>query len=83
MLGGEFDQLIVFDEFEGLFEAEPNRWGQDDVFIGARGADVGELLGLEGIDDQIVVAGVKADDHPFVDFFPGSDEQASALLEVE
>ena len=39
------------------------------------GADVGELLGLDRVDDQVVVAGVDADDHAVVDLLAGRDEQ--------
>ncbi len=46
----------------------------------ARGADVGELLGLHGIHDEIVVAAVRSHDHAFVKRLAGVHEHAAALL---
>ena len=42
-----------------------------DRFVLAGGADVGELLALDRVDDEVVVAAVDADDHAFVDRSPG------------
>ena len=82
-LGGHLDQLVVVDEFERLFQIEADRRGQDNVLVGARGADVGQLLRLHGVDDQIVGARVDADDHPRIDVFPRTDQQPAAFLKIE
>ena len=51
-------------------------------FVGARRADVGELLALDRIDDEVVVAAVDADDHAFVELLAGRHEHAAALLQL-
>ena len=40
-------------------------------FVGARRAHVGELLALDRVDDEVVVAAVDADDHAFVQHLAG------------
>ena len=77
------DQLVVVDELHRLLERHPHRIGQDDVLVAAGGADVGELLGLERVDDQVVVAAVDADDLALVDLVAVRDHQPTAFLEVE
>src|SRR3546814_2080676 len=48
----------------------------------ARGAHVGELLGLHRVDLEVVAAAVLADHHALVDRAAGIDEDLAALLEV-
>src|SRR5262249_47261666 len=45
--------------------------------------DVGQLLRLRRVDDEIVVARVQADDLPAVDVYPRTQEELPALLQVE
>ena len=42
----------------------------------AADAEVGQLLGAGGVDDEVVVAAVDADDHAFVDRVASLDEHA-------
>ena len=56
---------------------------EHDVLVLAGGADVGQLLRLERVDRQVVVAAVDADDHALVDRDRRADEQAAAVLQVE
>src|SRR5438132_9548896 len=65
-LGRDLDQLVIGDELDGVFERELNRRRKRDGFILARGADIGELLSLDRIDDEIVVAAVDPDHHALV-----------------
>ena len=60
-----------------------DRRRQDDVLVGAGGADVGELLRLQRVDAEVVAAGVDADDHALVDVGVVADEQLAALLQAE
>ena len=52
------------------------------AFIGGGGAHVGQLLFAHGVDVEIVVARVLADDHAFVDLHAGADEEFAALLQA-
>src|SRR5690606_23620301 len=55
--------------------------GQADAFVLAAGAEVGQLLGLERVDLEVLRLGILAYDHPFVELLAGRDEQRAALLE--
>src|SRR5205823_11262575 len=57
--------------------------GDEYLSVLACGADVGELLGADGVDHQVVLATVDPDDDALVDLLAGGDEQAAALLQVE
>ena len=60
-----FNQFIFIDEVQCLFQRILDWWRQDDVFIGTGSTDVSELLGLGGVDHQIVTAGVNTNDLAF------------------
>ena len=75
MVGRDFDQLVVVDELQRLLERHADRRREQEVLVGAGGADVGELLGLERVHHQIVVARVDADDHALVHLVAVPDEQ--------
>ena len=51
-------------------------------FVGAGGAHVGELLFADGVDVEVVVAGVLADDHALVDLDAVGDEEDAAVLQA-
>src|SRR5262249_15519381 len=48
----------------------------------ARGANVGELFGLDRIDYEVVVAAVDADDHSLVDALTRGNEHSAAVLKL-
>ena len=79
-MGCDFDELVVLDEIDRLFQSEGARWSQDDVFIAACCADVSELFALGHVDDEVVITAVFSCDHAFVDFIPRADEQRAAIL---
>ena len=54
--------------------------GEHDVFVAAGGADVGELLFARAVDVEVARPVVLADDHAFVDFRAGADEELAAGL---
>ena len=62
----DFHQLVVGDELHRVFERELDRRRQEQRIVLAGGADVGELLGLDRVHDEIVLAAVDADDHALV-----------------
>src|SRR3569623_797943 len=62
-LGGHLDHLVVVDIGDGLFQSHLVRRGQADrVVLAARGAEVGQLLGLHRVDLEVVRFGV-LDEH--------------------
>src|SRR5438876_7165906 len=81
--GRDLDQLVVRDELDRILERQLDGRGEEDRIVLAGGADVGELLGPDGVDHQVVLATVDPDDHALVDLLAGGDEQAAALLQVE
>ena len=70
----DLDELVVGDEFDGRFERVADRGRQQHRLVLAGGADVGELLGLHGVHDEIVVAAVQSHDHAFVKRLAGVHE---------
>ena len=49
-LGGDLDQFVVVDELDGLFQGHNDGRRQDQLFVGTRGTDGGQMLFLAGID---------------------------------
>src|SRR6266567_889531 len=80
-LGGHLHQLVVVDELQRLLQGKVTRRRQLDGVVGAGGTDVGQLLTLAGVDVQVVVLGVLADDHPAVDLHAGADEEGASRLQ--
>ena len=44
-----FNEFIVVDEFQRIFERHAHRLSQNDVFVSAGRPNIGELLCLEGL----------------------------------
>ena len=59
------------------------RRNQPDGFIRSGRAHVGQLLFLDDVHVQVAVAGILADDHAFVNFGRGRNEDHAALLQIE
>src|SRR3979490_720675 len=53
-----------------------------DGFVGAGGAHVGLLFFLGDVDVHVLLAGIFAEDHAFVDVYGGADEELAALLNI-
>ena len=81
--GRDFDEFVVVDEFQCLLEGVADRRGENEVFVRARRADVGQLFGFERVDGEVVVAAVDADHHAFVHFVAVADKEAAAVLQVK
>src|SRR5450755_1887572 len=80
---GHLDQFVVLDIGQRLFQGHLDRRGQAHRFVLRGGADVGELLALQDVDLEVVVAGVLADDHALVDLAAGRDHHRAAVLQLE
>src|SRR5881398_3581388 len=48
--GRDLDQLVVRDELDRILERQLDGRGEEDRIVLAGGADVGELLGPDGVD---------------------------------
>ena len=82
MVRRDFHELIFLDIFQRFLQGELDGRRQDDLVVGARGAHVGELLGLADVDVQVALTGVLADDHAAVDFLARLDKEAAAVQEL-
>src|SRR5579885_22658 len=76
------DQLIILDIGDGLLQRHRRDRCQANGFVFRGGADIGELLGAQRIDVEIVVLGVLADDHALIDFRARHDEKPPALFQI-
>src|SRR2546430_9048959 len=76
--GRHLDQLVIGDELDRVLQRQLDGRREQDRIVLAGGADVGELLGLDRVHHQIVVAAVDPDDHALVELLAGSDEQPAA-----
>src|SRR3984885_9425701 len=75
-----FDQFIVLDIGERLFQRHADRRRQPDRLILGMGAGIGQLLALEHIDFEIVVARVLANDHAAIDLPARFDHHWAAVF---
>src|SRR5262245_50699894 len=82
-LGRYLYQFVVLDVGKSPLERDAHRRGQDHVLVLARGADVGELLALDDVDDKVVVARVLAHDHALIHPSLRLDDHGAAVLQVE
>ena len=78
-----FDQLIIVDEFEGLFKRVRNRRRQQNVLVASCRSDVGKFFLFRWIDRQITGSTMDSNDHAFIDVDPRSNYQATAVLQVK
>src|SRR5690606_13379225 len=65
--GRDLDQFVVVDELQRLLERDLDRRHQALVVVLAGSAEVGQLLGAQGVDREVVVLAVDADDLAFLD----------------
>lgn len=93
-LGGEFrlaqserlwshlQKFIFPQEIQSMFQSHGANRGKDDVFIFARGTQIGQFLFFGGVDVDIIIAVVFAHDHAFIDGVSRHDEETSARFEI-
>src|ERR1700749_842078 len=77
-LWSDFDQLIVLDVSDRLLEAHALWRSESNAFVLAGCAEVGELLGLQRIDLEVLSLRILADDHALVEHLARRDEEDSA-----
>ena len=78
----DLDQLVS-SMYSSASSSVSMRGGLRRMFLSVPdGAHVGQLLRLAGVDRQVVVAAVLADDLPSYTCVAGRDEQRAALLQV-
>src|SRR5499427_6218315 len=78
----DLDEFVVGDELNCLFQVQRLEWNEANSFVGGGGAHVGQLLFADGVDVEVGVFGVFADDHAFVEIDAGAYEKFSALLQA-
>ena len=81
-LGCHLDKLILLDVLKALFQRHHGLRNDAGLVVGTRGTDVGELLGLADVDDEVVVVHVLADDLPHIDILARVDEELAAILQL-
>lgn len=77
---GDFQQLILIDEFQCLLETQYTRRSQLQRLIGRRGSRIGEMFCLTHVEFDIFSLAILADDHSGVYLLAGTDEECSAVL---
>src|SRR3990172_3491323 len=73
--GRHLHQLVVGDELDRLLQRQPAGGNEDQGIFRRRRPDVGQMLFLARVDDEIAGTHVLADDHALVDRLAGPDEQ--------
>ena len=77
-----FDQFVLVDIGDRLFERQPLGRRKLDGVVLAAGAEVGQRLRFQRVDFQIFVSRVFTNHHALVDGFAGLDHQNAARLEI-
>src|SRR3984957_20127873 len=77
-----FDELVVLDVGQRLLKRHLHRWSQTHRLVLGVGSDIGELLALEHVDLEIIVARVLADDHALIYLPARLDHHRAAILDV-
>ena len=81
--GGDFNHLVILDISNRLLQCHHPWRRQADGFVLTRGAHIGELLSLEGVDDQVVVSVMLTDNHSLVSSGPRLNKHDTTVFEVE
>ncbi|CDX42319.1 conserved hypothetical protein [Mesorhizobium sp. ORS 3359] len=76
------DQLVVLNPGQRPLQRHADRRGQLHRLVLAGGADVGELLALEHVHFEVVVARMDADDHALIDLDARIDDHRAAVFEI-
>ena len=82
-LRGYFDHLVVSNELQRVLERDWGNRRQEYVVVLPGRPHIGEFLFLAGIDVEIGVPIVLADDHAPIHPVTGLNEQGAARFEVE
>src|SRR5262245_22666987 len=78
----DFDEFIVLYPRKRPFQRHADGWCQFDRFVLTSSADVRELLALEDVHLEIVVARVNAYDHAGIDLDTGVDDHRASIFKV-
>ena len=82
-MGRDFQQFVVAQKFQALFQAHLLGGIQAHGVVTAGGTGVGHVLLFADVDVDVVRLGRHADDHPLVHLRARFDEQHAAVLGVE
>src|SRR5580704_478753 len=81
-LRSDFDKLVVSDEFNGLLQIKIPEWHESNRDVRGGRPHVGQFLFADHIHVKIVVLGILANDHAFVNIDGGADKKLAALLQA-
>ena len=76
-----FNEFIVFDEFDCIFQRHLDRWHEPDRFIRTGSTNIGQLFSLDRIDDKIVFTRMNTDNHAFINRIVVIDEHTAPFLQ--
>ena len=79
----DFYQLIVFNKLQSLLKRVLDRWHQGQCFVCSRGANVGQLLAFDRVNDQIIAARVNANNLAFVNINRMTEEKTTTSLNIK
>ena len=83
VFGSHFQQFIVCQEFQTLFETHLFRWNETQGFFAAGGSHICKILLFADVYVDISRFRSNADYHSLIDWNSGSDEERTAVLGVE
>lgn len=81
-LGSNLYIFVFLDVFQSLFKAEDDRRNDTSLFVGTGSADIGQLLCLGDVDDEVVVVNVLTNYLTSVNLILRIDEELTAVLQV-
>ena len=81
--GGDFEVFVVADVLHGLLKAHLDGGRAGTLLVGTLGAHIGEVLGGDDVDDDVVArTEALADDLTAVDMLARLNEERSAVLQL-
>jgi hypothetical protein len=81
VLGSDLNDLIITNIRDHIFQSHSARRSETSLLILHDGTDVGKSLGLDGVDLEVGLTRVLANDHALVDLDSGLDEESTTLLD--
>src|SRR6185312_7363608 len=78
----DLDEFVILDIGKRFFKRHADRWRQPHGLVLGRRTDIGELLALEYVDDEIVATRMLAHDHSVINFPAWLDHHWAAVFKI-